>query len=90
MDYIDITLDTGVTRRMEVVSAFNLKHYKFNYIIYCEIDKTHYYYCEIVKSHYYLAKYIDSVSELNTNFSDDEYELCKIVFDGVLKNGIRG
>lgn len=80
MDYIDITLDTGVTRRMEVVSTFNLKHYKFNYIIYCEIDK----------SHYYLAKYIDSVSQLNTNFSDDEYELCKIVFDGVLKNGIRG
>lgn len=76
MDYIDITLDTGVTRRMEVVSTFNLKYYKFNYIIYCEIDK----------SHYYLAKYIDSVSELNTNFSDDEYELCKIIFDGVVKN----
>ena len=49
MDYIDITLDTGVTRRMEVVSTFNSKHYKFNYIIYCEIDK----------SHYYLAKYIE-------------------------------
>ena len=53
MDYIDITLDTGVTRRMEVVSIFNFINYKFIYFIYCEIDK----------SHYYLAIYIDRVSE---------------------------
>lgn len=78
MDYIDITFDNGNTRRMEVVSIFNLKHYKFNYIIYCETDK----------SHYYLAKYLDNVSDLITDFSKDEYELCKIIFDGVLKNGI--
>lgn len=73
MDYLDITLDDGNVSRMEVVTTFKLEKYKYNYIIYCEIDR----------SHYYIARYGDN-GELDTDLDDDELRLCKAVFKGVV------
>lgn len=75
MDYVYISDDNNNEKKMEVVSIFDLDGYDYKYIIYCELDK----------SHYYLAKFKDNVSELNTNLSDEEYKLCNVIFKEIVK-----
>lgn len=64
-------------KKMEVVTIFNLNNYPLNYIIYREINK----------SHYYVAKYKEAnYSDLDTNLSNDELKLCEEVFKNVLNH----
>ena len=75
MDYIYITDENNNKLKMEVVTTFELKGHDYKYIIYCELDK----------SHFYLAKYKDNIEELNTDFTDSEYKLCNEIFKEVTK-----
>ena len=74
-DYIKVLDKNNIERLAEIVVIFNLEDYDFNYIIYKELDN----------SHYYLAKYKDNIEELNTDFSEKEYELCNEIFKEVTK-----
>lgn len=75
-DYIDIYLEDGSKCQMEVVSIFKLDDYEFNYIIYCELDR----------SHYYLAKYIgDNIVNLSTDFNDEEFRRANAIFKVVVE-----
>ncbi len=73
MDYIEITDEKGNNKKMEVVCTFKLKEYNFNYIIYSEMDK----------SHYYIAKYKDNTDDLITDLTDDEFNTASKVFEEV-------
>lgn len=73
MDYIYITDENNNKLKMELVTTFELKNFEYKYIIYKELDN----------SHYYLAKYKDDLEELNTNFSEKEYEMCNLIFKEV-------
>ncbi|MBQ8534593.1 MAG: hypothetical protein IJ463_02785 [Bacilli bacterium] len=75
MDYIYITDENNNKIKMELVTTFELKNRDYKYIIYCELDK----------SHFYLAKYKDNIEELNTDFSESEYKLCNEIFKEVTK-----
>ena len=75
MDYIYITDENNNKLKMELVTTFELKNRDYKYIIYCELDK----------SHFYLAKYKDNIEELNTDFSESEYKLCNEIFKEVTK-----
>lgn len=75
MDYIYITDENNNRFKMELVTTFELKNRDYKYIIYCELDK----------SHFYLAKYKDNIEELNTDFSESEYKLCNEIFKEVTK-----
>lgn len=75
MDYIYITDENNNRFKMELVTTFELKNRDYKYIIYCELDK----------SHFYLAKYKDNIEELNTDFSEFEYKLCNEIFKEVTK-----
>lgn len=75
MDYIYITDENNNRIKMELVTTFELKNRDYKYIIYCELDK----------SHFYLAKYKDNIEELNTDFSESEYKLCNEIFKEVTK-----
>ena len=74
MDYIYITDEFNNKLKMELVSTFELKGYAYKYIIYKDIN-----------NHLYLAKYKDDVEELNTDFTEKEYELCNVIFKEVSK-----
>ena len=75
-DYIEIYDDNGKMQIMEAVMTFYLNEFKSNYIIYSELDK----------SHYYLAKYDNNqISELNTDFEDKEFEKAVNIFNEVIK-----
>lgn len=75
-DYIEIYDDNGKMQIMEAVMTFYLNEFKSNYIIYSELDK----------SHYYLAKYDNNqISELNTDFEDKEFEKAANIFNEVIK-----
>lgn len=80
-NYIDITLNTGEIKKMEIVSTFKIENYPYDYIIYCELDK----------SHYYLAKYMnDNLNSLSTDFNEDEFLLANKIFEGVVnENEVR-
>jgi len=74
-DYIEIYTEDGRKEIMEAVCKFKLKKYNYNYLIYCELDK----------SHYYLAKYNnEDLSDLNTDFEDTEFNLACEVFENVV------
>ena len=75
MDYIYITDENNNKIKMELVTTFELKNRDYKYIIYCELDK----------SHFYLAKYKDNIEQLNTDFSESEYKLCNEIFKEVTK-----
>ena len=75
MDYIYITDENNNKIKMELVTTFELKNRDYKYIIYCELDK----------SHFYLAKYKDNIEEVNTDFSESEYKLCNEIFKEVTK-----
>ena len=75
MDYIYITDENNNKIKMELVTTFELKNRDYKYIIYCELDK----------SHFYLAKYKDNIEELNTDFTSSEYKLCNEIFKEVTK-----
>lgn len=74
MDYVYIKDDNNIEKKMEIVSIFDLDGYDYKYIIYRELDK----------SHYYLAKFMDDISILNTDISEDEMKLCNVVFRGIV------
>jgi len=75
-DYIEVYTEEGKKEIMEAVCTFKLKNYKSNYIIYSELDK----------SHYYLAKYDKvNLTDLNTDFNDDEFEKAFQIFKDVIK-----
>ena len=76
-DYIDIYDENDNKRQMEVVTTFKLDEFDFNYIIYRELDK----------SHYYIAKYKgNNIVNLNTDLSNKELILCNKIFKEVLKD----
>lgn len=65
-DYIEIFDENNISKKMEVVCTYKLSKYNSNYIIYCELDK----------SHYYIAKYKNNdISDLDTNLNDDEFNI---------------
>ena len=74
MDYIYINDEFNNKLKMELVTTFELKGYSYKYIIYKDID-----------NHFYLAKYKDNIEELNTAFTEKEYELCNVIFKEVSK-----
>ena len=73
-DLIEITDKTGKKRQVELVATFNLENYEYNYIIYRELDR----------SHNFVARYMgEDIAYLDSNLSQEELELSKIVFEGV-------
>lgn len=75
-DYIEVYDEQGKMEIMEAVCTFKLKNYDSNYIIYCELDK----------SHYYLAKYDNNdISDLNTDFKQDEFDQAFKVFKEIVQ-----
>ena len=74
MDYIEIIDDKGQKKKMEVVNIFKLENRDEKYIIYRELNA----------SHYYLAKLKDNC-ELDTDISEEEYEACCTIFNEVVK-----
>ena len=79
-DYIEVYDDDGKMEIMEAVMTFHLNEYQSNYIIYSELDK----------SHYYLAKYNNNdMSDLDTDFEDKEFEKAANIFNEVI-NDARG
>lgn len=80
-DYIEVYDESNQVKKMEVVTIFRLDGYDFNYIIYKEIDN----------SHYYIAKYVgEEIVDLDTNLSEGELKLANAVFKEVVSNGTRG
>lgn len=75
MDFVYIRDENNYEKKMEIVSVFELDGYDYKYIIYCELDK----------SHYYLAKYKDNVEDLDTDLSDKELSLCNAIFKEIVK-----
>lgn len=75
MDFVYIKDENNYEKKMEIVSVFELDGYDYKYIIYCELDK----------SHYYLAKYKDNVEDLDTDLSDKELSLCNAIFKEIVK-----
>ena len=74
-DYIEVYDENGSIQIMEAVMTFYLNEYKSNYIIYSELDK----------SHYYLAKYDNNeISDLDTDFEDKEFEKASNIFNEVI------
>lgn len=67
----------GNKRNVELVLKFNLEGYKYNYIIYRELDY----------SHTYVARYIGSeIADLDTNLSEFEFNMSKKILEGVYKH----
>lgn len=75
---IDIYSKNGDKVVMELLLAFKLENYKYNYVIYRELDK----------SKTYVARYKgDKKLDLDTNLSKEEIVLCNKVLKEVQKNG---
>ena len=75
-DYIEVFDEQGKMEIMEAVCTFKLKNYDSNYIIYSELDK----------SHYYLAKYDNNdISNLNTDFNQEEFDQEFKVFKEIVQ-----
>lgn len=73
-DLIEITDKSGKTRQVELITKFQLDGYDYNYIIYKELDG----------SHNYVARYKDeNIATLDTDLSELELTLAKIIFKGV-------
>ena len=76
-DYIEIINKDNSKTKMEIVSIFKLDNYSSDYIIYKELDG----------SHYYIAKYQgDNIVDLDTDFSVKEMELAKILLNEIIHN----
>lgn len=75
MDFIYVEDLNKKKKKMEVVTTMELEGYPSNYIVYCELDH----------SHYYVAKYKDNIEELDTNLTEKEIELCTIIVNEVRK-----
>lgn len=79
-DYIEIIDQDGKETTFEVVSTFNLEGYSCNYILYKELDN----------SKIYIAKYNGtSMSDLDTELSQEELELARGIFEEVVVNDDR-
>lgn len=74
MDLIEIKDQNGQKKKMEVVTIFGLENKVEKYIIYRELDA----------SHYYVAKFKNNENDLDTNLSKEEYELCNKIFKEVV------
>jgi len=70
MAYNDVIFDDGTTFKMGFVATLKLEKYNYNYIIYSELDK----------SHYYTVR-ISGYGLLDTNLTDGEIRLCNDVFE---------
>ncbi len=76
-DYIEIINKDNSKTKMEVVSIFKLDDYSSDYIIYKELDN----------SHYYIAKYKgNNIVNLDTNLSVKEIELAKLLLNEIIHN----
>ena len=75
-DYIKIYDQNNNERTVEIVTTFKLEQYNSNYIIYKELDN----------SHYYIAKYNgEDIVDLDTDLSKEEISLVEKIFEGVLE-----
>lgn len=73
-DIIEITDKNNKKREVELITKFKLEGFKYNYIIYRELDK----------SHTYIAKYEgENIVNLNTDLSALELSLAEIIYRGV-------
>ncbi len=73
---IEITNSKNEIRKVEVVLLFDLDNREEHYIIYKELDG----------SHYYVAKYQgEEIVNLDTNLSKEEYDRANAIFKGVMK-----
>ena len=78
MDTITILDDNNNEKMMEVCLTFKLAGYNDNYIIYNELDK----------SHYYIGKYKDDSLDIDTRLNEEEYKLCNQIFEKVVGNHV--
>lgn len=75
---IDIYSKNGKKTVMELLLAFKLENYEYNYVIYRELDK----------SKTYVARYKGNQKlDLDTNLSKEELFLCNKLFMEVQNNG---
>ena len=73
-DIIEITDKNNKTRKVELITKFNLDGFKYNYIIYRELDK----------SHTYIAKYEgENIVNLSTDLSPVELSMAEVIYRGV-------
>ena len=74
-DHINVFMANGDEIKMEVVSIFDIDGYDFHYIIYTELDR----------SHYYLAKFVgENIVDLLNDFDEKELSLANKIFKGVV------
>lgn len=74
-DTFKILNDKNETLTMEIINVFEINGYPYHYIIYTELDH----------SHYYLAKYTgENIVDLITEFDDAEFAMANEVFNKVV------
>lgn len=81
-DIIQVTLDDGSVKNMELVFSFNFENNDYTYIIYRDNDE----------ERFFLAKFLGEYSEnteLVTDFDDEELKKCNRIFEGVVENETR-
>lgn len=77
-DTIEITLEDGTVKTMEVVFTFKLEGYSYNYLIYKN------------ENNYYIAKYEgENKVKLNTDFTEKEKKLAEAILEGVVASETR-
>lgn len=75
LDLIEITNRDGSKVPMEVVFTFNIEITPDTYIIYRDIKK----------NDYYLGKYRFGSNILDTDLTEEEYKLCKKIYEKVVE-----
>lgn len=74
-DLFSVKLLDGTERKMEIVSIFNIDDSEYNYIIYSELDR----------SHYYFAKYLgEDIVDLIVDVDEKESAAAVEVMNGVV------
>ena len=79
MDMITIVDETGNKKQMEVCLTFKLANCLDSYVIYSELDK----------SHYYIGKYMEDMMNIDTILTNEEYQLCESIFERVVGENVR-
>ena len=79
MDTITVIDENGNNKTMEVCLTFNINGYDETYLIYNELDK----------SHYYIGKYSSDNMNIDTNLTKEEYDLCDKIFEKVVEQNVR-
>lgn len=73
MNYVDLYDENGIKTTMNIENIIKIEG--INYVIYSEINK----------SHYYIAK-LDKDNNLDTNIPKHALEKCRIIMEEVIKN----